>query len=317
MKKIFIVLTALATIAACNKAEVIETQEGEQIAFSNAFVENTTKAATDPSLGTEGNPFESFNVWGTVGGVPIYAGDVVTGTVGSTIVDGKETNLWTCTSVKQYWIKGAQYKFSALANAGTVTLGDDKLPAKTTFDATAANVDLLYAEPVERVGLASGNPAVEFTFNHLLSKVKFTVNNNSQSAEGYSFDVKNITITCSKTGTVILAPKNDATNPSDKNWENLSTAAAYSIPTVTVNNETPSEECASELLLIPGSVSINYTVDIKCNGTTIATHTPTAAYTTTLVGGNSYNFVVKVAVGEEITFSVDQNPSWTNDITIQ
>ena len=302
MKKIFIALAAVATIAACNKAEVIETQEGEQIAFSNAFVENTTKAATDPSLGTTAKPFTSFNVWGTVGGVAIYNGAEVTGTVGSTIVDGKETNLWTCTSVKQYWIKDAQYKFSALANAGTVTLGDDKLPAKTTFDATAANVDLLYAEPVERVGLASGNPAVEFTFNHLLSKVKFTVINNSTAATGYSFDVKNITITCPKTGTIKLA---------DKTWESLSTAAAYSVPTVTVNNSTASAECASELLLIPGSVSINYTVDIKCDGTTVATHTPTAAYTATLVGGNSYNFVVNVAVGEEITFSVEKQPTWT------
>ena len=302
MKKIFIALAALATIAACNKAEVIETQEGEQIAFNNAFVENTTKAAVDPSLGTA-NSFTSFDVWGTVGGVAIYSGDEVTGTVG-------ESNIWTCESVKQYWIKDAQYKFSALANAGTVTLGEDKLPAKTTFDATAANVDLLYAEPVTRIGVASGNAPVEFTFKHLLSKVKFTVNNNSQAATGYSFDVKNITITCPKTGTIKLA---------DKTWENLSTAATYSVPTVTVDNSKASEECVNELLLIPGSVSINYAVDIKCNGTVIATHTPAAAHTATLAGGNSYNFVVNVAVGEEITFSVDQNPSWTSQpgITIQ
>ena len=312
MKKIFIVFAALATIAACNKAEIIETVEGEQIAFSNAFVENTTKAATDPSLGTTANPFTSFNVWGNVGGVAIYAGEAVTGTVGSTIVDGKETNLWTCATVKQYWIKDAQYKFSALANAGTVTLGEDKLPAKTTFDATTAAVDLLYAEPVEQTGLASGNAPVEFTFNHLLSKVKFTVKNNSQAATDYSFDVKNITITCPKTGTIKLA---------DKTWEDLGTAAAYTVLPVTVNNDTASEECASELLLIPGEVSINYAVDIKCGTTTLATHTPATAYTTELVGGNSYNFVVNVAVGEEITFSVDQNPSWTpaagGDITLQ
>ena len=310
MKKIILAAMAFAALAACNKAEVIETQEGEQIAFNNAFVENTTKAADDPSLGTTENPFTSFNVWGTVGGVAIYDGDEVTGTVGSNIVDGKETNLWTCTSVKQYWIKDAQYKFSALANAGTVELGDDNLPAKTTFDATDADVDLLYAEPVARVGVASGNAPVEFTFKHLLSKVKFTVKNNSQAAAGYSFDVRNITITCPKTGTIKLT---------DKTWENLSTAAAYSVPTVTVDNSKASEECVNELLLIPGSVSINYAVDIKCDGTVIATHTPAATHTTALVGGNSYNFVVNVAVGEEITFSVDQNPSWTvnPDITIQ
>lgn len=301
MKKIILAAMALAALAACNKAEVIETQEGEQIAFNNAFVENTTKAAVDPSLGTAAKPFTSFDVWGTVGGVAIYSGDEVTGTVG-------ESNIWTCESVKQYWIKDAQYKFSALANAGTVTLGDDKLPAKTTFDATTAAVDLLYAEPVEQTGLASGNAPVEFTFNHLLSKVKFTVNNNSQAATGYSFDVKNITITCPKTGTIKLA---------DKTWESLSAAAAYSVPTVTVDNSKASEECVNELLLIPGSVSINYAVDIKCDGTVIATHAPAAAHTTTLVGGNSYNLVVNVSVGEEIKFSVDQNPSWTtSEITI-
>ena len=303
MKKIFIALTALATFAACNKAEIIETQEGEQIAFNNAFVENTTKAATDPSLGTAGNPFTSFDVWGTVGGVAIYAGEEVTGTVG-------EESIWTCASVKQYWIKDAQYKFSALANAGTVTLGDDKLPAKTTFDASTAAVDLLYAEPVSRVGVASGNAPVEFTFNHLLSKVKFTVINNSTSATDYSFDVKDITITCPQTGTITLA---------DESWDDLGAPEEYEVPTVTVDKTKASEECVKELLLIPGSVSINYTVDIKCDGTTVATHTPIAAYTTTLTGGNSYNFVVNVAVGEEITFSVDENPSWTNQpgITIQ
>ena len=300
MKKIFIALAALATIAACNKAEVIETQEGEQIAFNNAFVENATKAAVDPSLGTAAKPFTSFDVWGTVGGVAIYSGDEVTGTVGSKIVDGKETKLWTCESVKQYWIKDANYKFSALANAGTVTLGDDKLPAKTTFNATSAAVDLLYAEPVSRTGVASGNAPVAFTFKHLLSKVKFTVKNNSRAATGYSFDVKNITITCPKTGTIKLA---------DKTWENLSAAEAYSVPTVTVDNTKDSEECVNELLLIPGEISINYAVDIKYNGTVIATHTPTTS-TTEIVGGSSFNLVVSVSVGEEITFSVDKNPAW-------
>ncbi|MBE6226301.1 MAG: fimbrillin family protein [Bacteroidales bacterium] len=310
MKKLFIAIVAFAALTACNKAEIINAPEGEAIAFGNAFVDNATKAATDPSLGTTANPFTSFNVWGTVGTVAIYSGNEVKGTVGSNMVDGKETNLWTCETVKQYWIKDASYKFSALANAGTVTLGNDKLPLKTTFDATNGNIDLLYAEPVSRTGLASGNAAVEFTFNHLLSKVKVTVNNNSQSATGYSFEVRDIVITCPKTGTIDL---------SSKTWENLSTADAYDAMKIAVDNSIASQECDKELLLIPGSVSINYAVDIKCNGTVIATHTPSAAYTTTIIGGNSYNFIINVAVGEEITFSVDQNPTWSvqPDITVQ
>ena len=60
MKKIFIALIAIASVAACNKAEVIETVEGEAIEFSNAFVNNATKA-TDPPYGAVA--LTSFNVY--------------------------------------------------------------------------------------------------------------------------------------------------------------------------------------------------------------------------------------------------------------
>ena len=304
MKKIFLAIALLATVASCTKDDVTS-QNREEIGFGGPFIQNSLKAAIDPSYGAQ--DFTSFNVWGTVGGVSIYSGDVVTGTVG-------ENNIWSCSSVKQYWIKDAQYKFAALANAGTVTQGDDKLPAKVAFDASDANVDLLYAEPVTRTGASSTNAPVALTFQHLLSKVKFTVVNNSQAATGYSFDVKNIVVTCPKTGTIKL---------SDKTGESLGTPDKYdALSTITVDNSTASLECESELLLIPGSVSVSYTVDIKCKGTTIASHTPATAYTTTIAGGNSYNFVINVAVGEEITFKVSQNPTWTpatggTDVTIQ
>jgi hypothetical protein len=217
MKKLFTILAVAAAVVACQKNETIALDKGEAISFGNAFVENSVRAdvANDPSLNA--TTFTEFKVWGTVGGVPIYANNTVTGKVGLT--DG-EPNIWSCAEVKQYWIKDAEYKFAALANAGTVTLGDDKLPAKTTFDATAANVDLLYAEPVARTGLATGNEPVAFTFNHLLSKVKFTVNNGSTTATGYSFKVHSIVVNGSKTGTITLA---------DKTWSEKSAAANYTV----------------------------------------------------------------------------------------
>ena len=304
MKKYIFVALAAAAFASCSQDEALMLNQ-EEIQFGDAFVNNATRAADKTYSGDKA--LTAFNLYGTVTGtagtINIYNGCEVTGTVGSTIVEGVETpKVWNC-PVNQYWIKDARYKFSALRNAGTVTPGNDKLPAKVTFDATNADVDLLYAEPVSRTGLASGNEPVEFTFNHLLSKVKFTVNNNSASAEDYSFEVNNITITCPKEGTIKLA---------DKTWESLSEADAYSVSAITVNSTKASEECAKELLLIPGSVSINFAVDIKFNGTTIATQTPAEAYTTTIVGGHSYNFVINVAVGEEIKFSVDENASWTS-----
>ena len=296
MKKLFTILAVAAAVVACQKNEIVSLNKGEAISFGNAFVENSTRVdvADDPSLNE--TSFTEFKVWGTVGGVPIYAGNTVTGTVGA-------DNIWSCAEVKQYWIKDAQYKFAALANADTVTLGEDKLPAKVTFDATAADVDLLYAEPVSRVGESSGNAPVAFTFNHLLSKVKFTVNNGSTTATGYSFEVHSIVVNGSKTGTITLA---------NKTWSEKSAAADYEVADIVVAEGDDKEECASELLLIPGDFNISFKVDIICKGTTIATH-DSAVSTQTLVGGHAYNFTIGVAVGEEITFTVEEAPEWTEN----
>lgn len=295
MKKFFIMLAAAATVVSCAKEETISRVEGEAIEFGNVFVDNATRAAVDPSLGTVDNPFKTFNVWGTVGGVAIFSGDSVT---------RGDNNIWTC-GVKQYWIKGAQYNFAAVAGVASaaVTVGDDKLPAEVAVDATNANVDLLYAEPVSTTGLESNNPEVPFTFSHLLSKVKFTVINSSTEATKYSFKVRNILVKGSKTGTIKL---------SDKSWENKSAAAAYNVlPTITVNATTTSAECANELLLIPGNIDITFVVDILCDGTVIATHEYTAnPYTKAIDGGCAYNFTIGVSVGEEIKFTVEAYDNW-------
>ena len=302
MKKTLIALAALAMVAACNKAEIISAPEAEEIAFDKAFVENVTKA-TDTSYSGTTN-FDSFNVWGTVNGgvglVDIFAGDAVSGAVGV-------GNEWTCTK-KQYWVKDAKYNFAALANAGEVTLGADLLPKTVKY--TANQNDLVYAKSAEYTGQESNNPLVAFTFNHLLSLVNFTVVNQSQSATGYSFEVNGITISGTTAGTCDVTTSPVA-------WTQT-TAGTYSISNITVNNSTSSADCGTALLIIPGTVSVSFNVDIIYNGTKIGTK----AYSKdniTLAAGNSYNFIVKPAVGQEIKFNVATNPTWTTnpDITIE
>lgn len=302
MKKIFIALAAIATIAACNKAEVIETPEAEEIAFNEAFVDNVTKA-NDPSYSGTAN-FTSFKVWGTINGgagtVAIFAGDDVSGTVGT-------SNEWTCTK-KQYWVNGAKYNFAALANASSVALGTDYLPETVTY--TANQTDLVYAKSAEYTGKDSNNDLVAFTFDHLLSLVYFTVNNGSQSATDYSFKVNNITISGTTEGTCDVTTKPVA-------WTQT-TAGTYSINTITVDKNTASADCGTALLIIPGTVSVAFNVDILCNGTKISTK----AYSKdgiALAPGNSYNFIVEPKVGEEIKFNVKTDPSWsgTTEVTIQ
>lgn len=308
MKKLFISILAVAALVSCSKDEVINANQGELITFGDAFVENSTRA-TDPSYsGT--TDFTSFNVWGTVDGgnglVAIYANNTVTGTVGA-------DSEWTCSVVKQYWIKDAKYNFAALANAESVALGDDKLPKTVTY--TANQSDLVYAKSVEYTGKESGNPKVEFTFNHLLSKVNFTVKNGSKDATGYSFVVKDINIAGASTGTCDVTA-------SPVTWT-ATVSNGYTINNITVNNNTASADCGTELLVIPGSVTVSFTVDIcftESGGSAVVLGSKNYTSTeTTLAPGNSYNFIVEPKVGEEIKFTVANDPTWTtnSDITIQ
>ena len=318
MKKLFTILAVAAAVVACQKNETIALDNGEAIAFGNAFVENSTRAAFDPSYNATN--LTAFNVYGTVNGgeglVAIYSGANVEGTVGSTIVDGKETQIWHC-DVKQYWIKDAVYNFAALVNATNDIDYVDYLPTKVKGFTADGNKDLLYARSEANiVGLASGNTPVNFTFDHLLSKVKFTVVNDSKEAVEYSFKVNGITITGNKTGNVTLATKE---------WDTLSNSGAYNVDEIVVDKDTADagEECATELLLIPGKFAIAFNVDIYNGTTKLGSQSypiAPATYNYTLAAGCSYNFQINVAEGEEITFSVTEAPAWAdgdgNDDTV-
>ena len=315
MKKILISMLAVAALVSCSKEESIRVDQGELISFGNAFVDNSTRAAVDPSYGANGEDLTEFKVWGTVNGgngtVAIFAGDTVEGTVGT-------GNTWNCTTKTQYWIKDALYNFAALVNATNDVALDNLLPSKVNGFTADGATDLLYARSAQNIkGKASGNGLVDFTFEHLLSKVKFTVENTSVDAEEYSFKVNNIVINGNTTGDVTLA---------SKTWDNLSDPDDYTVAEITVYADetagTHKAECAQELLLIPGDFNITFNVDIY-NGTTKlgsqAYPIAPVVYNQTLQAGYAYNFVIKVVVGEEIKFSVEKQPTWTNggDITLQ
>lgn len=305
MKKILISMLAVAALVSCSKEESIRVDQGEAIEFGNAFVDNATRA-TDPSYSGP-NKLTEFKVWGTVKAnadatpVAIFADDTVRGTVGT-------NSVWTC-GVKQYWIKDALYNFAALANAGTVTLGTDLLPKTVTFESNGST-DLVYAKSIQYTGKASGNELVAFTFQHLLSKVNFTVVNGSQSATGYSFQVRNIKIAGASAGTCDVT-----TTP--VTWTDTANDG-YTIANITVDNDTASADCGTALLVVPGDVTVSFNVDILVGGVVLGTKEYTSAVTT-LAPANSYNFVVTPTVGEEIKFTVANDPTWADEtgVTIQ
>lgn len=162
MKKVLFIVLALAAVA-CNKTEVVE-QNSHAIGFDGPFIENSTKA-TDLTSST----LADFGVYGYVqeiGGI-IFNNEKVT----------KSGSTWTYSNT-QYWVKDKPYYFTAIAPASqgakyTPTAVD---AGTIQFDNTTADIDLLHAyEAVAAKSSVSTQPdPVKFTFNHLLSRVKFS-----------------------------------------------------------------------------------------------------------------------------------------------
>lgn len=298
MKKILISMLAVAALVSCSKEESIRVDQGEAIAFGNAFVDNSTRA-TDPSYSA--NDIESFNVYGTVNDVVIYPGTPIT-------KNGAAYGAaWTC-PVDQYWIAGANYKFVGIVDGNvedvTTTNLVDGMPA--TIDYVADGETDLLCQTITKTANTDGtaNGLVAFTFQHLLSKVNFTVNNGSKDANGYSFVVKNIKFNGATAATY---------NVESAAW-GAATTGTTDLDDITVASGAENAELATEVLFLPGTYTISFTVDILYNGTVVtSTNYPTTGtYSHTLAANNAYNFNVDVAVGELIQFTVTQQPTWAD-----
>ena len=311
MKKLFTILAVAAAVVACQKNETIALDNGEAIAFGNAFVENSVRAAADPSYSA--NDIQSFNVYGTVNNVVIYPGAIVTKTA-------DYGAAWTCkdaegNEIKQYWVPGATYKFVGIVdgdkeNVSETTL-DNGMP--TTISYTADGVTDLLCQTIDKVANTNGtaNGLVAFNFNHLLAKVNFTVNNNSTEADKYSFVVKNIAFAGNTEGVYNVATAAWDTTK----FKTGSTAVGNGTDkTIIVATKAASSELNTEVLFLPGTYSVSFTVDILYDGTVITTtnYPASGSYSHPLEAGKAYNFVVNVAVGELIQFTVEEQPEWTN-----
>ena len=190
MKKIFVAVLAMAGVVACNTVDTLDVPQNPEIRFANAFVENATRAdeALDPSTTT--NTLTAFDVWGFM--------DEVAGTVFvNEDVTGSKNNFTYANT--QYWAPGHKYYFYAVAPMNSANV--EVVPA--TEDAAAkaglgtinfknidGTEDLLYAAQQAVDAPAFGEAkTVMLTFNHLLSKVKFTFTN------GFANDNAKIVVT--------------------------------------------------------------------------------------------------------------------------
>ena len=346
MKKTILALAAVATMVACSKDEIVNEAPKVPIAFGDAFVENTTRAI-DPSYTT--NNLMAFKVYGTLKATDnkgIASPQTVNVFDGAEVSRNTVSDPWSCTTT-QYWVANCDYAFMAIAG-GTTADGKNStavnnvgMPTNITYDATTQK-DLLLATANATTN-ASAVPAgvvtgdivesdtdklVAFTFDHLLAKAKFTVNNNITATTGvYTYEVKDVKIT--------NAAQKATYDISQKTWEDATasynTTSSLDFGSVVTSNsltgiiEKESGESEYERLLIPADypdtdgkrLAVTFTVNLYMSDNyhndpqLINTTTYNKDVAIEIEKGYAYNFVINLGdPGKPIKFTVTKVNEW-------
>lgn len=322
MKKIFIAVLAVAALVSCSKEHVVVEQPKAAIGF-DTFVENSTRA-NDLVKGE----FD-FGVFGLV----------QKGEQSALIFNDQEVNADGTYSPAQYWIAAAQYYFTAIAPMTGRNWSYATTTAHTgtiTFDnsAAAANQDLLFAynKPEQTPTTITAQPAkVGFTFNHMLSRVRFTFANGFGTGSNITLQVTDVTITDAY-ATAQLAVTNGI--PADE-WSNFGATFSKNfgkvgddtLATLTDAGNTMSAS-TEHFYLIPANKTYNVTFTVKLfqAGVELDTYARTATIpATAMAKGMSYDIKTTLTAQNTsddgqlwpIEFTVNAVNNWANyaDVT--
>lgn len=296
MKKILFAVLALATMASCSNEYVVE-KDREAIAFGETFVDNATKA----DYSQAGKLVENFKVYGTVTGntntALIYNGNTVTRPDAVTNGGAYMDTAWICTAATQYWVPNATYNFAAIVDGGESDV--DAMPTEIPFTITDGNGDLLYATAEVEVkndgskeGDVSANGLVAFTFEHLLSKVYFTVT--LPTMTGYSMEVTKINVEGIKA--------NGKYDIAGKTWTAIDNATVAPLDFVTNSYQ---------ILPVEQTLNVTISYNIKYGDTVISTATKTGKLENFAPEANNvYNVTANIDVLTGISFTVNSVDGW-------
>ena len=298
MKKLFFSALAIASLVACSKDELVSQPKPMAISFEQAFIENATRVAKaeDPSITTA--TIDGFDVWGFM---DKPAGTVfVNQDVNRT---DAETGAWTYNPL-QYWMPNHIYYFGALAPMNSPNWKLDTANANeygagvVSFTNVNGTEDLLYAATTASTeGMVIGEDTmdpVKLTFNHLLSKVKFSFTNGFTS-DNAKIVVKNVKMVVPQSASIDLAQEDWW---STNKWENYSNET-FALEFGDVNNVNSKlamgmkEEAAYERLTIPTDVheyAISFDVELYMGDVLALESTKSTTVEVALEIGKAYNF---------------------------
>ena len=323
MKKLFVCALAASMFTACSQDETISQQSPMQISFDGAFVENATRAAIDPSITTDN--ITNFDVWGFM--------ESTTGEVFTQEKVTKNGSDWTYADI-QYWVPEKDFYFAAVApsdqeeaniKVNTTSAGLKGLGVIDFTNVDAGNIDLLYSAvgPLNGSTMIEESKKVEFTFHHMLSKVKFTFTNGFAN-ENTNIIISNIQMTAPKHATIDVSK--DLWWEGHK-WSTVDGSVTLQFGNMDPNNEKlivtedgtkmlangESVESANECLTIPAVNTQEYIVTFNVEvryGDVIAF--PAQQKTATIKGvalerAKAYNFVTTLNASN-FSDDVEENP---------
>ena len=303
---------AVAALASCAKEEAVNIDRGDAIAFGDAFVENATRVIYENANGITG-----FTVFGNVSDVALY-GD------GATVTRNDKAlgTAWDC-SVTRYWTPNSTFNFAAIANGTAAELANG-LPTKIGYTVVDADpADLIYATATAITDANSvptsgvnANKVVAFTFEHLLSRVKVSFENQIPETN-YTYNIKDVKITTWDKGTYTIG----ATTP----WAQDGTGAiALNYTAVSALSNTATAEAGAKLVIPGSTVDLLFNYELCYNGTPIYTTTTPVTKTAVVepAQNHSYNITVQLKAGEPISFTVNEEnglTGWGEDtgVTVQ
>ena len=298
--------------AACMQEDIVNTPLSEAIAFRGAFVDNETRAAsfTENTLG-------GFNVWGFMNNpaAPVFDGTEVE----------KGTEGWSYEGDERYWIPGQFYSFAALAPMSSdnieveLTSGVEatKALSSVTYTNANGNEDLIYSE-CTTTAIESGNQPVSFTFQHLLSKVKFTFANHMRN-DYINVKVSDIKMTAPLKASLDLTDDNKA-------WNTPASYSEFNFGTIEVRAK--DSKSTEDLFMIPASSTYSYliTFDIQLVMDGVEEVLYQARKSSVVSGvslevGSAYNFSTSINPDilnlENVEFTVNDVNEWneTSDLS--
>lgn len=327
MKKTLLAILATVAMVACSNDEIVREAAPEAIGFDNAFVENSTRA-NDLTAGN----FD-FGVYGSVINSQNQQGMIFTNQL--VAANGTYSPL-------QYWIAGATYNFVAFAPYQT---GDNAtwkyVPTVTTaaengtitFDnaKARANQDFLFATANKTTAatLTATPGKVGFTFDHVLSRVRFTFTNGFTSGGNIKLLVTDVHITDAYKEGKMAVPATTWTVEAGTNNENKQLNIDFNdVLKAEGSSETDARlaegmtSSTEHFYLIPANASYNvtFTVALYQAGVLVDTYDRTATLSYNMQPGYSYDIKATLSPSNTsdegeifpIEFQVTGVNGWTN-----